>query len=142
MPPDYEKLRRAVRRRRCRWIGASASPKWNRITRNPRRGSRRMRCLKCHVSPIFDGDKCILCGGCADVCPENLPAPGGRAGDCAATRSCRPRLLARYGRVPERGEQGGDHQGRDPLHPLRPVRRALPDRRHHDGARGMGAGVT
>ncbi len=28
------------------------------------------RCLKCHVGPVFNGDECILCGGCADVCPE------------------------------------------------------------------------
>jgi len=28
------------------------------------------RCLKCHVQTIFDGDLCILCGGCVDVCPE------------------------------------------------------------------------
>jgi NADPH-dependent glutamate synthase beta subunit-like oxidoreductase len=28
------------------------------------------RCLDCGVNTIFDGDKCILCGGCADVCPE------------------------------------------------------------------------
>lgn len=27
------------------------------------------RCLWCHVHPIFDSDRCILCGGCADVCP-------------------------------------------------------------------------
>ncbi|MCL5105053.1 MAG: FAD-dependent oxidoreductase [Armatimonadetes bacterium] len=27
------------------------------------------RCLDCGVNTIFDGDKCILCGGCADVCP-------------------------------------------------------------------------
>lgn len=27
------------------------------------------RCLKCHINPIFDGDLCILCGGCVDVCP-------------------------------------------------------------------------
>jgi formate dehydrogenase (NADP+) beta subunit len=29
------------------------------------------RCLWCNVSPIFDSDKCILCGGCVDICPEN-----------------------------------------------------------------------
>lgn len=29
------------------------------------------RCLWCNVSPIFDSEKCILCGGCVDVCPEN-----------------------------------------------------------------------
>lgn len=28
------------------------------------------RCLDCGVNTIFDGGKCILCGGCADVCPE------------------------------------------------------------------------
>lgn len=28
------------------------------------------RCLNCAVNTIFNGDKCILCGGCADVCPE------------------------------------------------------------------------
>ena len=28
------------------------------------------RCLDCGVNTVFDSDKCILCGGCADVCPE------------------------------------------------------------------------
>lgn len=28
------------------------------------------RCLKCHINTIFDGDLCILCGGCVDVCPN------------------------------------------------------------------------
>ena len=28
------------------------------------------RCLTCHVNPIFEGHKCVLCGGCVDVCPE------------------------------------------------------------------------
>ena len=28
------------------------------------------RCLDCGVNTIFDGDLCILCGGCVDVCPE------------------------------------------------------------------------
>ncbi len=28
------------------------------------------RCLKCHISPIFHSEKCILCGGCVDVCPK------------------------------------------------------------------------
>ena len=27
------------------------------------------RCLDCGVAPIFDGSRCVLCGGCADVCP-------------------------------------------------------------------------
>jgi len=28
------------------------------------------RCLDCGVNTIFDGSKCILCGGCGDVCPS------------------------------------------------------------------------
>jgi NADPH-dependent glutamate synthase beta subunit-like oxidoreductase len=28
------------------------------------------RCLNCGVNTIFDGDRCVLCGGCVDVCPE------------------------------------------------------------------------
>ncbi|MDP6490407.1 MAG: FAD-dependent oxidoreductase [Kiritimatiellia bacterium] len=28
------------------------------------------RCLDCGVNTIFDGSKCILCGGCSEVCPE------------------------------------------------------------------------
>jgi NADPH-dependent glutamate synthase beta subunit-like oxidoreductase len=28
------------------------------------------RCLDCGVNTIFNGDMCVLCGGCVDVCPE------------------------------------------------------------------------
>lgn len=28
------------------------------------------RCLRCHINTVFNGDLCILCGGCVDVCPE------------------------------------------------------------------------
>ena len=28
-----------------------------------------IRCLECSVNTIFDGDLCILCNGCVDVCP-------------------------------------------------------------------------
>jgi formate dehydrogenase beta subunit len=27
------------------------------------------RCLICNINPIFDGDLCIQCNGCVDVCP-------------------------------------------------------------------------
>ena len=27
------------------------------------------RCLDCGVTPVFDSTRCVLCGGCADVCP-------------------------------------------------------------------------
>ncbi len=30
-----------------------------------------LRCLQCQVNTIFDGSKCILCGGCIDICPEH-----------------------------------------------------------------------
>jgi NADPH-dependent glutamate synthase beta subunit-like oxidoreductase/ferredoxin len=65
-----------------------------------------LRCLKCHVSPVFDGDKCILCGGCADICPENCL----RLVDVLAVRGdeqLQAALLARYGRIPQTGEQAG-----------------------------------
>lgn len=29
------------------------------------------RCLDCGVNTIFDGARCVLCGGCVDVCPES-----------------------------------------------------------------------
>ena len=28
------------------------------------------RCLSCHVETIFDSERCILCSGCVEVCPE------------------------------------------------------------------------
>ncbi|MGZ3493972.1 MAG: FAD-dependent oxidoreductase [Thermodesulfobacteriota bacterium] len=30
-----------------------------------------VRCLQCHLFTIFDRKKCILCGGCVDICPKN-----------------------------------------------------------------------
>ncbi len=63
------------------------------------------RCLKCHVGPVFNGDECILCGGCADVCPEYCL----RLVDVAQLRgneNLQSAFLARYGRVPQPGEHG------------------------------------
>lgn len=34
------------------------------------------RCLDCGVTPVFDGTRCVLCGGCADVCPTRVPETG------------------------------------------------------------------
>lgn len=28
------------------------------------------RCLQCSVNTVFNGELCILCGGCVDICPE------------------------------------------------------------------------
>jgi len=63
------------------------------------------RCLKCHVSPVFNGDECILCGGCADVCPEYCLRLVDAA-DLAGSVDLFGAFRARYGREPERGEQG------------------------------------
>ena len=63
------------------------------------------RCLKCHISPVFNGDECILCGGCADVCPESCL----RLVDVARLRGderLQAAMLARYGRAPRPGEHG------------------------------------
>jgi len=29
-----------------------------------------IRCLECHINPIFNGNQCIMCNGCVDVCPR------------------------------------------------------------------------
>ncbi len=29
------------------------------------------RCLDCGINTIFDGERCVLCGGCVEVCPES-----------------------------------------------------------------------
>ena len=29
------------------------------------------RCLRCNIQTVFNSDKCILCGGCVDVCPRS-----------------------------------------------------------------------
>jgi NADPH-dependent glutamate synthase beta subunit-like oxidoreductase/ferredoxin len=63
------------------------------------------RCLVCHVSPVFNGDSCILCGGCADVCPEyclRLVDVANLRGDDKLTAA----FMARYGRVPGPNEAG------------------------------------
>ncbi len=28
-----------------------------------------IRCLQCHVHPIYDSDLCVVCGRCVDICP-------------------------------------------------------------------------
>ena len=34
-------------------------------------GKEAVRCLQCHFFTIFDRKKCILCGGCVDICPKS-----------------------------------------------------------------------
>lgn len=58
------------------------------------------RCLNCAVNTIFNGDRCILCGGCADVCPEyclRLVSLDKIKGDEELTEL----YINRYGHIPE-----------------------------------------
>ena len=104
MKPDYEKL---VRRPPPtlpldRRIGIAEVEK---VFPEPAARLQADRCLKCHVGPVFDGDECILCGGCADVCPEyclRLVDVADLRGDAGLEAA----FLARYGRVPSPGEEG------------------------------------
>ncbi len=105
MPPDYEKLTRQappalpLERR----IGIAEVEQ---VYMEPNAVVQGLRCLKCHVSPVFDGDKCILCGGCADICPENCL----RLVDILSVRGderLQAALMARYGHMPRPGEHGG-----------------------------------
>ncbi len=94
------------------------------------------RCLDCGVTPVFDGTRCVLCGGCVDVCPtlclklvalaDLEPSADSRA---AIDRDLGPRRRI--------GRELRDPQGRGPVHPLRALRDALPDRRDHDGTRHL-----
>jgi NADPH-dependent glutamate synthase beta subunit-like oxidoreductase/ferredoxin len=104
MKPDYEKLVRhsppmlPVNRR----VGIAEVEK---DYPEPDAVMQATRCLKCHISPVFNGDECILCGGCADICPEYCFQLVDVA-DLRGGENLRAALLARYGRIPDRGEQG------------------------------------
>ena len=37
----------------------------------PQARAQAARCLYCHTHPIYDAAQCVLCGRCADVCPEH-----------------------------------------------------------------------
>ena len=104
MKPDYEKLVRrapptlALDRR----IGiAEVEEDYSELEAREQAD----RCLKCHIGPVFDGDECILCGGCADVCPEFCLQLVDVA-DLRGDEKLQAALLSRYGGVPNRGQQG------------------------------------
>ena len=104
MKPDYEKLVRVspptlpLERR----IGIAEVEK---VFAEPAARQQADRCLQCHVGPVFNGDACILCGACADVCPEyclRLVDVVNLRGDARLQAA----FLARYERMPGPGEQG------------------------------------
>jgi NADPH-dependent glutamate synthase beta subunit-like oxidoreductase len=104
MKPDYEKLTRQTPPTLPldRRIGIAEVEK---VYSEPAARVQADRCLKCHIGPVFNGDECILCGGCADVCPEFCLRLVDVA-DLRGDEKLEAALIARYGRVPNRGEQG------------------------------------
>jgi NADPH-dependent glutamate synthase beta subunit-like oxidoreductase/ferredoxin len=70
-PPDFEKIKREevpaapVNER----IGSMVAPVETGFLKEAAE-EQGGRCLNCAVNTIFNGDRCILCGGCADICPE------------------------------------------------------------------------
>ena len=86
------------------------------------------RCLMCNYNIWFDPFRCVLCGACADVCPEGVIHMVDVNQMKAEGAPARARGGLRLG--PGRG----DGPRRGALHPLRAVRQAMPVRRHYDGA--------
>ena len=90
------------------------------------------RCLNCDVQTVFTTGQCIECDACVDICPTDcitFTANGDEA-DLRTRLRAPARNLDQALYVSERAEdRARDGQGRGRLPALRPVRRALPDRR-------------
>ena len=86
------------------------------------------RCLMCNYNIWFDPFRCVLCGACADVCPEGVIHMVDV--NQLKTEGLLPEIEEAYGWSAGRG----DDPRRGALHPLRAVRQAVPLRRHHHGA--------
>jgi NAD-dependent dihydropyrimidine dehydrogenase PreA subunit len=69
MPDRYEQLTRMIPE-----VPLSARSGITEVeTRLSAEGAREQaqRCLYCHIHPVYDGSKCILCNRCVDICPEH-----------------------------------------------------------------------
>lgn len=55
------------------------------------------RCLDCGINTIFDGSRCVLCGGCVDVCPSECLriVSAARLTFASGTRALLDRVLGR-----------------------------------------------
>jgi ferredoxin len=53
-------------------VNCAEQPEFNTTVEYPDEEAKKQsaRCLECHIHPTFEGDICILCGGCVDVCPS------------------------------------------------------------------------
>ena len=89
------------------------------------------RCLQCQLNIFVDGDNCILCNACVEVCPVNVI----HMADLELIDSINDTAVraAPDGGQGLEGRRRHDH-GREPVHPLRPVRADLPDQLHHHAA--------
>lgn len=65
------------------------------------------RCLQCHIQTVFDGDKCIACGGCCDVCPYHCLKLV-RIDEIEGEEDLDRAIRARYGRSLEDYYQAGE----------------------------------
>jgi len=68
--PGYEKIRRAeipTLEPAQRLVSAATQVELGLSPASAQREA--SRCLDCGVTPVFDGTRCVLCGGCVDVCP-------------------------------------------------------------------------
>ncbi len=97
-------------------------------TTRARRVREASRCLDCGVTPVFDGTRCVLCGGCVDVCPTLVPEARAARRPRADAPTCDAPIDAALGPGRRPRRELRDPQGRRPLHPLRAVRHALPGR--------------
>ena len=120
----------AARRSGCRrpTRTSTSRPRSSGATTRPAAVAESTRCLMCNYNIWFDPFRCVLCGACADVCPEGVI----HMVDINQLKSRGPPDRARRGlRLAGRRR---DDPRRGALHPLRAVRQALPVRRHYDGA--------
>ena len=90
------------------------------------------RCLNCDIQTVFTGQLCIECDACVDICPMDCITftENGEEEDLRS-RLMRSGAQSRAGPLYRQFAEDRAHhgQGRGCLPALRPVRRALPDRR-------------
>ncbi len=94
--------------------------------------------MQCQLNIFLDGDNCILCNACIEVCPTNVL----HMADLDLVESVNgtpdePRLNGGQ----ELEARRCDDYGRVPVHPLRPVRPNLPNQLHHHAALRAEAGA-
>ncbi len=100
MPPAYEKRARRPADRVETGRRTGITEVENVFTEEQAR-SQAERCLSCHVDTIYDPMRCVLCGRCADVCPEKclvfVPLD-----EVEMPEGQKEAALAAYGHDPER----------------------------------------